>query len=190
MPGHDERKGENKMKNKKAFTLIELLVVVLIIGILAAIAVPQYQVAVAKARYTELMPFIKQIKTEQEAYFLTNGNYASNCVDLGVDIPRGFQLNANKQLENTSKHYTILCSNGRYSSRVAGIMQDINGSSVLSVEQFFDRAIGDNGTLLTNAPINCWAGANKTYQKVCKSYCGSNSWNVLNQTTGAGWCSW
>ena len=57
--------------NKKAFTLIELLVVVLIIGILAAVALPQYQTAVTKARYTELMPLVEYVKTEQEAYFLS-----------------------------------------------------------------------------------------------------------------------
>lgn len=61
--------------NKKAFTLIELLVVVLIIGILAAVALPQFQVAVAKSRLSALIPVVDGYKKSLEMYYLANGNY-------------------------------------------------------------------------------------------------------------------
>ena len=63
------------MKNKQAFTLIELLVVVLIIGILAAVAVPQYQKAVEKARLTQHIVTIRALYDALERYRLANGNY-------------------------------------------------------------------------------------------------------------------
>ena len=66
------------------FTLIELLVVVLIVCILAAIALPQYEKAVARSRLSQLMITAKNIYDAQQAYYLANGQYASKLEELDI----------------------------------------------------------------------------------------------------------
>ena len=72
--------------SSKGFTLIELLVVVLIIGVLAAVALPQYQLAVAKSQFTQAWILTHHAKQQQELYFLAHGEYSDTCEKLG-DIP-------------------------------------------------------------------------------------------------------
>ena len=66
---------KNFRKNEKGFTLIELLIVVAIIGILAAIAIPQFSAYRAKAYNSAANSDLKNIKTGMEAYMADNQEY-------------------------------------------------------------------------------------------------------------------
>ena len=68
------------------FTLIELLVVVLIIGILAAVALPQYTKAVEKSRATQALSLLKSFGQAYQAYYMASGEYPTSFDQLDLDL--------------------------------------------------------------------------------------------------------
>jgi len=81
------------MRNRKGFTLIELMIAVVIIGILAALAIPRFMSATTKAKQSEAKGILKQIYTMQRTYFQQEDVYLAaadnadaNWATLGVEI--------------------------------------------------------------------------------------------------------
>jgi len=72
------------IKEKEGFTLIELLVVVLIIGILAAIAVPQYQKSVMRSKAANILTLLKTIESAERSYYLETGSFTPKMSELPI----------------------------------------------------------------------------------------------------------
>jgi prepilin-type N-terminal cleavage/methylation domain-containing protein len=87
------------LRNSKGFTLIELMIVVVIIGILAAIAIPKFGAASDRAKEKEADGILKQVYTLQSAHIAQHGTAATTVAEL---VRVGFQAPTNDEL----KHYT------------------------------------------------------------------------------------
>ena len=151
----------------RAFTLIELLVVVLIIGILAAIALPQYETAVEKSRAAEAMTNIATAKQQIELYILENGlpsGYAYYKDFASADLSGGEWVTA-ANCKTKNFNYTI------YINDLGG---EITATSRHGGYDFYSTMDSDN-SLNKDSPVGNWYNACITQhtdigKKICKQY--------------------
>lgn len=160
--------------NQKAFTLIELLVVVLIIGILTAIALPQYQKAVEKSKAVQAITLLRAIYQSERMYTMMNGSYPSKFSQLDVKIPyldsiagRIWYTGAHDTL--TNKDWTAQIVNYSYwhmlaIGRVAGPYQ---GAGWVIIEKYQYANYPTNEILCTERR----GSSNRPFRKAAGEYC-------------------
>ena len=142
------------MNGTKAFTLIELLVVVLIIGILAAVALPQYQKAVAKSRFTQNMISGNAVRAAVESYRLANGSWPSSLDELDVESKSYCAIWTNN-LGTVGEHFVLFCESKAPGYRI----QWYRNSMYRYCEVHKDNKIGN---------------------EVCKSVTGATSYGTIS----------
>ena len=162
---------------KKGFTLIELLVVVLIIGILAAVALPQYQYAVQKSKYMKLVAIVEPIYKAEQNYYIANGEYTADFDSLDILPPAG--MTPFSSIEGKTNRYSsseIAC----YTNTGDGTNQGIHIAC-----QIQDKMVGYVRWLAPSQPrvSGCYTVNNDNFcKRITKNntYWTYGGWHVYN----------
>ena len=166
---------KNKNSCKSGFTLIELLVVVLIIGILASIALPQYRVAVAKARFVKYMPSVDALSKAQEVYYMAQGSYSGNLDELSVQVPSFARSCTRESLSNLYDRYRCRTSSTQFTlwGVCDGPSNAQAGDEQVRYIKFFDHTTACPSVLPNcQGKKYCWA-LTELGEKVCKNLKGT-----------------
>lgn len=157
----------------KGFTLIELLVVVLIIGILSSVALPQYTTAVEKARSTEAVTLLSNIRHAAERYRMQANAWPTSFDELDIEIPDNDTATGAQ-----TKNFTISIVSAADSTNFVAKATRSNSSNayVISVLAKPDgNAIRCCGTALAADATACATEASGTIGKTCKAITSGHS---------------
>ena len=153
------------------FTLIELLVVVLIIGILAAMAMPQYFKAVERSRMTEAVTLMDSIAKAQRRKFLQTNHYARNFKGLDVSpkgaTGRSYYTKGDPQTGAGGNGFEIYLAMSDFTASGVLASRMVDGNERHPSLQYQYALLreyqGDN--------VYCW-GSNQAGRELCADFCG------------------
>ena len=164
---------------KKGFTLIELLVVVLIIGILASVALPQYTKAVEKARATEAIQLLGDLYTAEQVYFMQTGSYTNDLSLLDLQLPG---VGATETASTTTKNFRLRVGTANGTNLIAWASRASGTTALPSTANGYAIGLSVNA----NGEVKRWCSDSisatshptsfSTNNKICKA--------VANNATG------
>ena len=138
-------------KNQGGFTLVELMIVVIIVGILAAVAIPMYQGATERAKASEAVAALGTIRGAMRVYYAEHGTYVNASFTLNAQVTNGSILDVSDtdllgryfstecytfDAVPTATTYSIHCdgsaSTATYGSEVATIVRSIDQNGTVT----------------------------------------------------------
>ena len=143
------------MSRLGGFTLIELLVVVLIIGILSAVALPQYQMAVTKSRVATMLPLMRRWSDAAALFKVENGSYCPNgprpeSAELGVSWPSEWTCDSAGECSND---YWDCLTNDECLGEVYCIMKWLGDGTFIQISQPDDPQYSPGRTCFGNERV-------------------------------------
>ena len=159
--GHPEFiSGSTAWVVSSGFTLIELLVVILIIGILAAAAMPSYRVAVGSSRAATMYNLVRAVDLAQQHFYMQTNRYAANLDSLIIAMPAGFKKENPSKISSTDVSCNI---SGRGGTETAFLCEDIK--DLVLIEKYHRDTF-----------FICWADMDSQISnKICQNLSGQDT---------------
>ena len=148
------------MPTTAGFTLIELLVVILIIGILAAAAMPSYRVAVGSSRAATMYNLVRAVDQAQQHFYMQTNRYAANLDALIIAMPAGFKKESPSKISSTDVSCNI---SGHGGTNTAFLCEDIK--DLVLIEKYHRDTF-----------FICWADMDSQISnKICQNLSGRDT---------------
>ncbi len=161
------------MKNNKGFTLVELLVVVLIIGILAAMAMPAYFRAVERSRVAEADTILGNVAQSQQRAYMKNSKYALNFAGLDVSPSKdALPVFCTKGTTPANAAAASACTGNGFAIVLDTDKNDFDGATVTATRTGNSEYTYSLSRPYQSNVVTCTVGTGSGDGLLCAEYCG------------------